>query len=301
VVRAALALVALIGCGRIAFDPLGTGNGDAGGDSAVDAGCWPQWRAGTLSPSPARRLDELGTGAQLSDASVSSDGLTLYYVSNASGNQEILTATRSAPRMAWTPTGAIAELLSPADDTKLSVSADGLLGIFSSARGGADFELYMIERANANDPWSAPTKNHVMALETTRDEFDPHLSADGLRLYFAPITATGGQQLFLASRTSRTADFAIERTLDDVNGNAGADPATSPDELMLTVSIGVPSNVNYTTRATASDSFAPIQPIPVINDPTGHDTDGELSADGCEIYFSSTRAGTKQLYTSILQ
>jgi Tol biopolymer transport system component len=289
------AVVLLAGCGRIAFDPLETTPDTATGGAT---GCWPAWMDGSFSPSPPRRLDELVTGSPLSDPSLSSDGLTLYYVTAASGNSEVARATRTALRAPWTPAGVIAELSNPNADTKLTLAANGQIGIFASARGGADFELYMVTRPDATSAFATPTKTHVTALETTRDEFDPHISSDGLRIYWAPIKATGGQHSILASRASVTDDFAIERMLDEINDSA--DPALSPDELVITMSFGGPSDILYATRASTSDPFGTRQPLPVINSTTGHDVDAEMTADGCEIFFASNRAGTREIYTAIM-
>jgi len=293
-----IAVVVLVGCGRISFDPLAANGAN---DGATDGGantCWSAWMDGSFMPSPPRRLDELVTGSPLSDPSLSADGLTLYYVTSASGNNEIARATRPALRAAWTPAGVIPELSDPNPDTKLTLTADGTIGVIASARGGADFELYTVTRPNTSSPFGAPTKTHVTALETTRDEFDPHISNDGLRLYWAPIKPTGGQHSILASRAAVTDDFAMDRLLDDIND--AADPALSPDELVITWSFGGPSDVLYATRATTADMFGAKQMVPVINSTTGHDVDAEMTYDGCEIFFASNRLGIREIYTSII-
>ncbi|MNC99177.1 hypothetical protein D3C83_173710 [compost metagenome] len=56
----------------------------------------------------------------------------------------------------------------------------------------------------------------------------------------------------------------------------------------------------YATRTNKAIPFSAPVAIPSVHGTTGRETDAELSSDGCELYFSSTRSGTKDLYVATI-
>jgi hypothetical protein len=70
-----------------------------------------------------------------------------------------------------------------------------------------------------------------------------------------------------------------------------ADPSISGDELVLvfTEYDGSVDSVFYATRGSAGDAFGSARPISVA-DTTSFNDDGQLSADGCTLYFASDRS-----------
>lgn len=126
--------------------------------------------------------------------------------------------------------------------------------------------------------------------------YDPELSADGLRLYYAWHPAGGSQQIFVAERPSRSEPFAAGVEVEGVDsGQADADPTLSADERVIVFASMRPgglgdSDLWYARRSSRGVAFDPPQLVPNINSAA---SDGEafLSADGCELYFASRRAG----------
>jgi Tol biopolymer transport system component len=83
------------------------------------------------------------------------------------------------------------------------------------------------------------------------------------------------------------------------SGNTDADPALSPHERIIVFTSKRPAgtglgatNLWYSTRPSATADFAPPKLIPSVNSDQ-EDGDPVLSADGCELYFASTRVGGK--------
>ena len=148
-VRGALAVVLLVGCGRINFDTRladGDGGGSDSGDSGSDVGCWPAWKDGSVRFSTPRQLTELGPVATVhGDPWPTGDVLTLYYT-DGNANPEINYATRPDRQSMWTPQGLVTELTGSGIDAKLTLSSDELVGVFSSDRGGAGVDYYGVTR-----------------------------------------------------------------------------------------------------------------------------------------------------------
>jgi hypothetical protein len=121
--------------------------------------------------------------------SVTSDG-TLYFTSNPRGDaawdiyrSALRDGQYAEPELLGAPR--YQRISTPKSETGVTVSADGKLLLFSSVRsrngqGGSD--IYSAELP-AHERWGAWTRS-LAAVNTMGDETDPHLSADGKRLYF---------------------------------------------------------------------------------------------------------------------
>jgi len=290
--RAVVVCLVVLGCGRLRFEPA------TGGDSAADATCWPAWRDGSVTLSAPREITELSSGFPQADPSPSYDGLTLYYVV-AEGNSDLYYATRATTQDPWTGRGPISELDTTSTETKLTVTRDGLTGVYSSDRNGSmNNDLWATTRATAGAQWGAPTQVPVAGLETSRDDYDPHLTPDGSSLYYAPQQPSGGQAIVQTSRATTADPFAIVRTLTELSTPPYSDPTVSPDELVIVFVTGAQADLYMATRTDRLAMFGPVTPVPGVNDPVAHDADSELSPDGCTLYFSSDRTGTKDLYVA---
>jgi Tol biopolymer transport system component len=197
----------------------------------------------------------------------------------------------------WTPQGAVTSLAGPGIDAKLTLSSDGLVGVFASDRGGAGVDYYGVTRASPTTMFDLPV---VLAnVSTTLDDFDPHLTPNGLALYFAPNVG-GGQAVEFASRPSVTAPFGGVRILSEIaQTGTFSDPSVSPDELVIAYAGLSNAQLFYAVRSDTSSNFGTPVLIPDINGGTGRQTDVEITVDGCEIYFSSTRSSpNKQVYVA---
>src|SRR5262249_34986649 len=149
-----------------------------------DTTCWPAWRDGSVQLAPPRHISELSGTDPRGDPSPSYDDLTLYYVVSGA-HPDLYYATPATPEGLWAPRGPITELDTTSSESKLTVTGDGLLGVFSSDRGPAGMsDLWVTTRGAPGDLWGAPSEMATAAIETPLDDFDSHITPDGLDLYF---------------------------------------------------------------------------------------------------------------------
>ncbi|HWN69156.1 MAG TPA: hypothetical protein VNM90_16065 [Haliangium sp.] len=223
------------------------------------------------------------------DPFITVDGTTLFLMSPRPGGQgeDIWTAKRADRDADFSvPVNATA-LNSSAPDTRVSMTADERILVLSSARIGPGFDVYVSEREDTEDEFPAPEL--LAGVNSAADEFDPVISLDGLRLYVSAPGSAGGQDLLVATRGDRDADFATPQTLAVVNTSDNeADPAFTADELVMVFARG--SDLYYATRASTDQDFSAPLPLTSINT-DARESDPFVTADGCELFFASDRAG----------
>ncbi|MEO1525613.1 MAG: protein kinase [Planctomycetota bacterium] len=114
------------------------------------------------------------------------------------------------------------------------VSNDELTLLFSSDRPGTlgEYDLFVSERTTTNDAWPEPTP--LASINTQHDEQSPHLSTDGLTLWFHSNRG-GAPEIYVTTRESRNAPWASPTRLPDrINtGNVSAEPTISQDGLTM--------------------------------------------------------------------
>jgi len=135
----------------------------------------------------------------------------------------------------------------------------------------------------------------VTGLGSSGDEYGPALSPDGAQLYFS-VASGSSEDIFVASRSGRGAEFSAAVALPGVNGNSldGSPFVSSDDRTLLFFSDragGVGDrDLWMATRASPDSDFAGPAPIPGVNS-TSLDLLPELSPDGLTLLFESVRSG----------
>jgi hypothetical protein len=90
-----------------------------------------------------------------------------------------------------------------ASEQRPSVRFDGLEMFFYSNRGG-NFDIWVTTRNTVNDKWTQPLKLGEN-INTGFNEFTPHISPDGLTLFFASDRpggcSIGNFDLYMSTRT----------------------------------------------------------------------------------------------------
>lgn len=286
------------------FEP-GVLAGDAGWDAPVDGpaptgdvsmatGCTDRWLAGPTLGAP-RALDSVNTTGAEADPFVTSDELALYFVRTS----DIYRATRTTPDDDWSTPVRDDELSSPQSDSKVSFTADGLTAYLNSGRPGGSGGGTDVWRATRTSADYAFVIDQVAlgAVNTSGDQWDPHISADGTRLYLAPGGTGNPQTIEVASRTTPTADFGPAQVIVELDsGEVDNDPTLSGDERVIVFASNRGGNRDlwYAVRATPQDAFGAPQRVPDIN--TATEDGAHLSFDGCRLYFASDRSGNADLY-----
>ena len=185
-----------------------------------------------------RVLTELGNAGDFIDNPwVSSDGLRLYYavVDYISGKAEryIKMAVRNSPQDQWQEARTFHEIHSVNDiDSSPTLTEDELTLMWMSSRylNPLEFSVHMATRASVAEPFS----NVIEVTELNEiGAYNPHLSGDGLRVYFvAPRPDNGLNNIYRMTRASLDEPFGNIEHLDGVTGPdaGGSSPHLSPDE-----------------------------------------------------------------------
>ena len=123
-------------------------------------------------------------------ASISADGLELYFQSNRTGGfgqEDIYVSTRATVSDQWgTAVNLGSTVNGPATDLQPCISPNGLALFFSSGRqdGFGDIDIWVTIRPTKNDDWGIPM-NLGPIVNTSAGEAEPCLSFDGRKLYFS--------------------------------------------------------------------------------------------------------------------
>jgi Tol biopolymer transport system component len=288
-------LLALAACSNeVVLVPAPGGGGKGGGPGDTPGGGGRCDLAKPFGePEPLKALNSAAT--ELSPR-VSRDGLSIYFsVVVPTGSQA---ATYLAKRPSADAPFGPAELVGttglPARPTNLSVSDDELTVVQELFEGKDEgSHLYMASRAEKNGTFG-PFKR-LNALNAGKNDLSPFLVGEGLALYFASERpGSSSLDIYRATRSAPNAAFGAPAKVDGVNAGAEMYPVPSADELTLFFASKRGGTAGFdifvATRAAADVPFdAPALVAEVSSD--ADDFPGSISADGCELYFSSSRAG----------
>jgi hypothetical protein len=164
----------------------------------------------------------LGTAGRDFGPALSPDGLTVFYGSGSTGFAEpskIFQATRADLGSPFGIATEVTALTAGTINRDPALSADGLTIYFDSDRapslGGTD--IWYATRASLTSAWSTPVS--LSEVNSSSDDRDAYLSADGLTLYFASDRpgGIGGQDLWVTLRPDRQSPFAPPRNVMDLN------------------------------------------------------------------------------------
>jgi hypothetical protein len=251
----------------------------------------------------------VNSSAGESGASISADGLSLYFQSNRPdgyGYFDIYVATRATTDASWgTPVNLGPTVNSSSLDSGPSISADGLQLYFHSWRpvGYGRADLYVTTRLTTEHPWGIPT-NLGATVNSSGDEMYPSISSDGLQLYFGegdPPYRPGGyglSDMWVTTRQNVSAPWGTPANIGPTINSSYYDdaPFIMADGLTLffcsTRSVGYGRNdIWVSTRPTTEDDWVtPVNLGPTVNSSSG-DAVPNVSADGSTLLFNSDRPG----------
>jgi len=240
-----------------------------------------------------------------SDASISADGLSLYFTSDrpgGSGSFDIWVTTRETAQDPWgEPVNLGPTINSSAWEHTPFISADGLSLFFSSNRSGGFglVDIWITTRTTVSDPWGTPV-NLGSTINSSAADAAVSLSLDGLSLFFNSTRSGGygGQDLLVSTRSTLTDPWGEPVNLGPMVNSSAWDytPSISADGLLLIFgsnrSGGLGSDDLWLTiRETIDDPWEePMNLGPEVNSSAG-DGGANLSADGSTLYFGSRRPG----------
>jgi len=265
--------------------------GDATGDGSAPP-CWARWHAGPSLGAPVKLAGVNSAGTDR-DLYITPDERELFFSSDRAGStdKDIWYATRTTATDPFGTPARRADLSTAGWDSKLTLSADRLTVILTSNAGGKH-TLWHATRPAADQPFGALDQTLLGMVDTADLQFDPHLSTDGLRLYFGPSSPT--QHLAIARRAQLGQDFGPPALIAELNSaGADGDPAVSADErvMVFTSTRGGNADLWYATRADPTQSWGAPALVPGVNT-SSVEGDPQLAGDGCHLYFASTAGGT---------
>jgi hypothetical protein len=238
-------------------------------------------------------------------ASLSKDGLTLYFGSDRPGGYggyDLWVTTRATKQDPWgEPVNLGPTVNSSATEGGPNISADDLSLFLTSGRPGGlgDRDLWVTTRATVDDNWGTPV-NLGPTVNSPDREFGPSVPADGLSLYF-DSTRPGGygdQDLWVTTRATTDDNWGDPINLGSMINTSAREnfPGISPDGMLLFFgsnrSGGSGSWELYMARRkTTKDPWgSPMNLGPVVNSTTW-ETGPKVSYDGSMLYFQSARSG----------
>jgi len=249
------------------------------------------------------------TAADEDDPFISSNGLTLYYASNAKKTWEIM-LSKHLPSGKWGAgkdvegyVNALPDAKKPADARGVFLTQDGTYPQFlyfatnrnENDQKGDNFDIYVTYRDSAKDEFAPP---EMVTVDTAADELDPCLTKDGkaLTLYFSRKTKDG-YRVFTAKCTSAKGGqaFAAPVLVDELPPNFHHATLTPDGATMYMQGPLDKDRLGLFVSTKTGKTWSKPQPLEQLNDPSGPTGDRSpcLSRDGATLYFASDREGGK--------
>jgi Tol biopolymer transport system component len=241
----------------------------------------------------------------------SADGLTLFFSTVAAtdeeGDENIFSAQRKRGGSQFTPAALVPNLdADGSEEGTPFLSFDGLSLYFFSTRlgpgvqGGRD--IWLATRPTPEAAFAEPAV--LPGVNGPELEHLPRLSRDELSILFVSSrespSGAGATNLWLAQRQSRAVDFAAPVEVPGVNSNAREEGfSLSADGLTLFFAsdrvVEGQMDLFVATRPDAAASFGTPEPLAQLNSDSD-ELDPQLSPDGLELFFASSREGSFQLF-----
>jgi len=194
----------------------------------------------------------------------------------------------------------VTELNTSAYEDASSISADGLTLFFDSARPGGlgGLDIWSSTRSNAAAPWNIPV-NLGPQINSTDDDGEPRISADGLSLYYGSTRAggLGDVDIWVVSRSPLMSAWeGPPVNLGSSVNSAWGDgqPSLSADELILVFASDRPggpggfADLWITTRTNRGAAWN--EPVNLVELNSGNtELYPTLSPDGLLLFFMSSR------------
>lgn len=263
---------------------------DAGGPDADSAPSATTCDASDSFGSP-RAIAALNSDAIEDGVWAMPDELTLFFSSKRPGGPSFYNLYRAwrsdrlSENWMWELVGD--PINSPAGVQSPSLSRDGLQLFYYTQR-----DIYVSTRGSVTEPFGVGRL--VDAINSTKNESDPFLTADDKRLYFTS-DRLGSWDLYVSTLPE------LPAALDSVNTPYDeAAPVLSEDELTLYYAHNVPptqsqQHIWLARRRALGEPFEPVGPVDEVNSDTTEYPES-LSPDGCSLYFVSYRSGNPDFY-----
>jgi Tol biopolymer transport system component len=255
---------------------------------------------------PAVNMGSVVNGATFDGGpSLTPDGLVLYFASDrigGSGGADLWIASRAGADAHFSPPHNLGpNVNSGANESAPDIAADGLALFFDSDRpdGFGSYDLWIALRTRLDEPFGVPA-NLGAGVNTAASEGHPHLSPDGLTLYFQRrgTAATGDVDIWMATRAHVGDQFSqAVRLGGSVNSpHFDGEPSVSADGLTLYFTSDRPGGLGardlwVAHRTSQNSAFGPGSHLGSTVNTAAQDVTPSISRDGSVLYFMSDRPG----------
>jgi hypothetical protein len=189
----------------------------------------------------------------------------------------------------------VANINSPANEQAARLSSDELTIYFASDRGGGagGFDLYTATRSSRDADFSAPTR--IISLASAGTEGSPTPTADGLGLILdrAPMASPTSVTLYMATRTSTSADWSATTAMTSVDGSSDAMSGylTEGGNVLYFVSTRSGNYDIFVATKQGDGTYGAVSAVVPVDVSNTIDATPVGSQDGTMLYFSSNRSG----------
>jgi Tol biopolymer transport system component len=248
----------------------------------------------------------LNTAVEQGGPRLTADELTLYFSSRRrpSNVSDLFVAHRSSRMAAFDPAVPLTALDSDYDEfdpttiTELSI-------FFTSDRptGLGGIDLWVATRSSTASDFNIPTDVQA-PLNSTSNDAQPFLRADGTELWFASDRAGGQYQIYRAPQAG--ALFGAPELVAELSAPAANDitPTLSADGLVVFFASNRTDggalggfDVWTASRPDVTAPFSNVYDVSVLNS-SDDDFPGWLSVDGCRLYMSRNHSGSEVIYVA---
>jgi len=262
---------------------------------------------------PAEAVGGLGLTGDLLGPVFSADARTLYF-SHLGSDENIFRATRQAPGAEFGQAQQVPNLdVDGSEEGTPFLSFDGLSLYFFSTRPGpgaqGDRDIWLAQRPSLDAEFADPEV--LPAVNGPELEHLPRLGRDERTILFvssrtSPNAATN---LWIAERATRSDEFAAAVEVPGINSAARDEGfSLTPDGLTLffasnrgpdpSIESELDMDLWVATRASTAADFGAAESLAALNS-SGEELDPQLSPDGSELFFTSSRAGNFQLFRAV--
>lgn len=217
----------------------------------------------------------------------------------ACGGKTIVLGLTTPPMFHFGAPVQVAELADTGHRDNPTLTADLLEIYFTSNEDSqSNGDVWSAWRTSKTAPFG--TAAPILEVNTTGRETSSAIAADGLTLWFGSDRAggSGGLDVWVARRTSRTAGWSTPVNLTELNTTADDIPRP-PGQHQLVMPMASTKKTPFNaadrgyqtylaTRNGVGDSFQSPVMIPEIDRYSRMVVDGSLSDDGLSLFFSST-------------
>ena len=294
------------------------GDGDSGGlgdagscglGGCVDAGCILCACDASVLGAP-EQVTGFGLTADLYAPTLTPDGHTIYFGVFANAQEQLYVATRPDDGPVFSQAVPVSSVNSTSSDGTPFLSQDGLTLYFYSTRPGGrgSRDIWTAQRPSLQLDFAPP----VVLAAVNSPSFDsaPWVSADQLTMTFVSTRQpnVGGADIYMATRSSTDDPFSQPALLGGtaVNSMSNEDRGAMTRDGLKIYFGSDRGNTNgvydlwMATRANVASDFSNAGKVQVL-DSAGSNINAVLTVDERELYFSSSRTGSQQIWRSVLQ